>query len=586
MNLDLNKAIVNSALWAAAGDALGWITELADTRGVRRRIGGDVLHEPVEWKRSIGGIRGAQVTLPAGTYSDDTQLRLAVCRAIQGDGNFDIELFAKVELPVWSAYALGAGRGSKAAAASLAKRDVNWFSNFFSYGEGRSYVQGGGNGAAMRVQPHVWRRARSDDRSYLLDVVRDSLTTHGHMLGLCGAVFHADCLSFALRTGEIPGPEEWMRFVNGWADIEGVIRNDYQLGRFWLGAWEEASKSDIASAIAAVAEETQQYIVQLRELAPNWGQTYRTCIEILDGFGRRQGTGTNTALAAAFLAWTGQDARLEDVLVCAANTIGSDTDTIGTMAGALLGVLAPDAPSWQIQDREYLIAEARRMAKIAQGERCESFTYPDLISWQAPATQGDAVGEVQGRPALMGLGYLEPLGKSWRSGDFAYEWFRLEFGQSVLCKRRAETLSPLDERLVPSQKSGMRVTTTAPNGHLSTAHVREREIAPAPVRAERAATNQPQAGRGQRGQPMSDLFGDDAPRPQSPSREGQPAFVGRTARRDLDTLTDLAIRSNFDPTMVGELFLQCLDAEDGIERGMVFSGIVAKAFLARKRRRN
>src|SRR4051812_5768683 len=95
------QAVVSSALWAAAGDALGWMTELArGESGVVHRTGFPTVSAPVDWQRMIGGRAGPRVDLPAGTYSDDTQLRLAVCRAIRGDGEFDVEAFAKVEVTV------------------------------------------------------------------------------------------------------------------------------------------------------------------------------------------------------------------------------------------------------------------------------------------------------------------------------------------------------------------------------------------------------------------------------------------------------------------------------------------------------
>ncbi|WAS54369.1 ADP-ribosylglycohydrolase family protein [Burkholderia ambifaria] len=591
----LESAIVNSALWAAAGDALGWITELADSRAVRRRAGAETVHEPVEWKRKVGGISGAQVVLPAGTYSDDTQLRLAVSRAIRADGTFDVELFAKVELTVWPAYALGAGRGSKAAAANLAKRDVNWFSNFFSSGDGRTYIEGGGNGAAMRIQPHVWKWAAGTAREYLSDVIRDSLTTHGHMLGVCGAVFHADCLSFALRNREVPGPEEWMRFVDGWADIEAVINEDYQLGRFWLSAWEQASNVKLRAAIESVSKETRQYILKLRELSPNWGRTYSECLKVVDGFGSRQGAGTNTALAAAFLGWTGQEASTADVLRCAANTLGSDTDTIGTMVGAMLGAVSQEEPSWHIQDRDYIASQARRMAVLARGEGDSSFTYPDLIDWQPPATQSDAVAEVKGRPALAGLGYLDSRGSSWKSGDFAYEWFALEFGQTVLCKRRAKALKPMDEKLIPPVTMVGAVSTSliakdTSSFERSATFAKDERVLP--ERQPHIQNRSPSQRTAAHARPTRDLFDEVAPpsakqpQPRLAEQDLANAPPEQTLPDDLDALTDVAIRSGFDPDVIGQCLLKCIDAQGGVERGIAFSSIVAKAFLARKRRRS
>ena len=64
-----------AALWAAYGDALGWISEMTDSAGLRRRTGGRALTEPVAWKRRIGGRSGVTASLPKGCYSDDTPIR-------------------------------------------------------------------------------------------------------------------------------------------------------------------------------------------------------------------------------------------------------------------------------------------------------------------------------------------------------------------------------------------------------------------------------------------------------------------------------------------------------------------------------
>ena len=140
-----------------------------DERGVPRSISRWM------WKRRIGGRAGVTVALPQGCYSDDSQLRLATGRAIRSDG-FDVEMFAKVELPVWLSYALGAGRSTSAAATNLARRKVQWFANTF-----KDWTNSGGNGAAMRIQPHVWAARNLDDpMTFLPDVVRNSICTHSH----------------------------------------------------------------------------------------------------------------------------------------------------------------------------------------------------------------------------------------------------------------------------------------------------------------------------------------------------------------------------------------------------------------------
>ncbi len=179
--MSTKQNIEKSMLWAAYGDALGFITELCPKKYLPSRTGGkSSVDSLIPWTRRIGGRFGVNVELPAGCYSDDTQLRFATCRSIRSDGFFDIETFAKVELPIWLSYSLGAGRGSKAAAESLKKKQNHWNSNFFE-SEHSSYINGGGKGAAMRIQPHVWSASKEKRFDLILrDVVRNMSVTHGY----------------------------------------------------------------------------------------------------------------------------------------------------------------------------------------------------------------------------------------------------------------------------------------------------------------------------------------------------------------------------------------------------------------------
>lgn len=152
--------VARSALWAAYGDALGWISELTDARGLKRRTGGAPLNEHVAWKRRIGGRSGVTASLPQGCCSDDSQLRLATGRAIRSDG-FDVEAFAKVELPVWLSYGLGGGKSTCAAAAQLGRKNPTWWSNRFRGVDAfRRERCGDACAAACMYGPHERRRMR------------------------------------------------------------------------------------------------------------------------------------------------------------------------------------------------------------------------------------------------------------------------------------------------------------------------------------------------------------------------------------------------------------------------------------------
>ncbi len=140
--MNTRDSIVNSMLWAAYGDALGFMAEECDERTLKSRTRGlGYLKWLVKWRRKVGGPYGIFVELPAGCYSDDTQLRLAVCRSLREDGSFDFDSFSKIEAPVFLSYRLGVGMGTKTAAKSLRKQRVRWNDNFFDAPVGR-YIDG------------------------------------------------------------------------------------------------------------------------------------------------------------------------------------------------------------------------------------------------------------------------------------------------------------------------------------------------------------------------------------------------------------------------------------------------------------
>lgn len=427
----------NSTLWAAYGDALGFISELATEKGLRRRTKGAELDHLMAWTRRVGGRGGVNVELPAGCWSDDTQLRMAVSRAI-GRGGFDVEMFARIELPVWLSYALGGGRATKAAAANLGKPKSLWYANTF-----RGWVDAGGNGAAMRVQPHVW--ASSDlDGGYMLDVITDSVCTHGHPRAIVGACFHAATLAHCLRDGAVPGPSRWEEIAGGLDDAPSLIEDHRALGSTWVSLWEQETGERLRDAWRATVEELRAAIGQAADGAngaDGTSEAYRGISARLGLTDKAQrGSGILTPVAAVALAAVAEGAH--DAAVVAANEIGSDTDTIATMAGALLGACdAATPPSEEPLDSDYLLREADRLVAISEGGTTAGHSYPDILSWTAPQAQADALAQADDRLVVEGLGAATelPADMSWTSGkDFAWQWVKTEFGQTLLIKRRPE----------------------------------------------------------------------------------------------------------------------------------------------------
>ena len=551
---DYQRAVTNSALWAAAGDALGWMTELSrGTSGVEHRTGSRTVSEPVPWKRLIGGRSGVTVDFPAGSYSDDTQLRLCVSRGIRANGSFDVEAFAKVEVTAWQGYCLGAGIGSKAAATNLTKRGVNWFSNFFVT-DRQNYVTAGGNGAAMRIQPHVWS-ARGSIDELVLRVMRDAVVTHGHPHGFCGAIFHALCLWETLSKREIPSLQRAEEYVSYFANLPEIIEQDSELSSFWTPTWEREVNKGFDAAIQQFQEEAFRYISIAKEaLSDTSAPDYHNLLSKLGCLTDQcRGSGFETAFAALLLSEIDSNEGVEKALVRSANELESDTDTIATMAGAILGAVSSEEPRWAIQDEGYLRSEALRVASIARGQDAQSFSYPDVSLWEPPSNQSDAVVFWKGALALAGIGELKPKGPEYKSGAAIWQWFDLPFGQSVLAKRRAKITNSVDDRQMPR-------TSTLQQSDLKRPTDKKQ-----PDIFEHAERHVPSKDDHQR----QDL------RHQSRAER----FPG------LDKATDIIISSGFDEATVGHLIMLAIDETGEIEAAVALSSIVAKARLVRMRRK-
>ncbi|MDI5971077.1 ADP-ribosylglycohydrolase family protein [Streptomyces sp. SL13] len=547
------EAVRASAQWAAYGDALGFITELTDAAGVRRRIGRDDVITTVPWKRRIGGRYGRDMSLPAGAYSDDTQLRLATSRAIRGDGEFDAEAFAKIEIVAWQAYSLGAGRGTKAAATGLMRIEAKWSQNIFATKAAR-YVDIGGNGAAMRIQPHVWAaRDLANWEHITRDVVRNAVSTHGHPRGILGAVLHALLLARALDANEIPGPKQWRTVVDWLEEVPDVIAKDEELAYLWLPTWTDAAGIDFRSAAASVANECRMALEAFDSAEPLTPSTYSALVERWGGFdANTRGSGTVTALLAAVLAHAYRGSP-EAGLLLAANALGSDTDTIATMAGALLGAVTAGPPPGAVQDAQVIDSEARRMWDISQGREASTFAYPDLLHWSPPRATLDLVGHTSMGPALAGLGPLVPTGAPATGSQATYVWGSLSFGQSVLVRARPD-LRPLGENMLP------------------------RDVRPPLSRQARDAPREQQA-----------LF--DAPtylaRSADQVKTGLSRSVpGATNERVLgspvapieEIVQELA-RGGFTPEQVGRALIQQMQGgRYSVERAAAFAGLLARAY--------
>lgn len=442
---DRAARVRSSMLWGAWADALGFISEMTTASNLKRRTRGRPLNKPFAWSRQIGGRTGVRAELPAGTYSDDTQLRLCTSRSISGNG-FDVEAFAKVELSVWPSYALGGGRASRAAAASIGKQQSTWATNFFD-----GWQNSGGNGAAMRIQPHVYSASEFSSGDYLDDVIRNAVVTHGHPRGIAGAVLHAASLGFTLESRRVPNSSDWSDLLALVASAVKAFERVPELEAYWLPRWEATTKSDFGSAWYTTIQELDDMLnavePSLTHLVEGSGDkirvvaAYGDLIDVLNLTApENRGSATATAVAALTLAG-GLSEHPAQAAQIAASVLDTDTDTIATMACSLAGAAVPCPLTSPVQDADYLMAEADRLTQISFGESVPGFPYPDLLKWKAPKSALDCVGLVDGEPELAGLGRLEPLpgerGAELQSKDAVWRWVATTFGASMLVKLRA-----------------------------------------------------------------------------------------------------------------------------------------------------
>lgn len=461
--------VTSSMLWAAWADAVGFISELTDEAGLRRRLAGHTLSGPRAWTRRIGGKFGVDVSLPAGCYSDDTQLRLAVSRAI-GPRGFDVEAFARVELTVWPSYALGGGRATKKAVANLAKPQTLWSSNFY-----QGWHEAGGNGVAMRIQPHVWAaRDAAEVGTHLLDVVHDGVTTHGHPRALVGAVLHAVALGVTLDTGGVPDAPVWAELLDMTARVGKMVLSDSALD-VWRKRWESLNGASFDDAWGAVVSECAAMIDTampgyraLQDAVAGDADPAGAYLRVVDALNLRteeaRGSGTATAVAALLIA-SAYGRLPREASLLSARAIGTDTDTIGTMAAALVGAATVERRPRPVLDDGYLQAEAQRLAAIATGAPAATFRYPDLLGWVPPKTQMDAVGQAGDVVALAGIAMLEPVHTSEpvESRDAVWRWMTSNFGASFLVKQR-RSLPTLPPTAWPVASSPPAATTRRPRG--------------------------------------------------------------------------------------------------------------------------
>ena len=438
----------------------------------------------------------------------------------------------------------------------------------------------------MRVQPHVWVAThRERHESWIPHLLRNVLTTHGHPRAIAGAVFHAATVAATIDEGVPPDPTEWRKIAEWLPDVSAVIHDDEELSVLWLPEWERQGGTELNRAMQEVSGEFLNLIRTVSSMCVSKSATWADIVEAAGGFDRAtRGSGVGTSLLAACLAHRGAS-EPEAAIVTAVNTLGSDTDTIATMAGAILGAAVEDDPPGPVMDHELIRNIATWLESRSRGTDVGRFRYPDLLHWTVPRSQVDLVGQIDGNLALAGLGVLRPAGKEYPAGgsaDAIYQWAHLEFGQTVLVRMRAEP-RPLPIYAHPPSRLSNVVAATEDadlrlfrDQHPRTQTTTDR-ARPDRARPDRARTDRARPDRARTDRARTDRARPDRARPdgvaRTDSRNGEPLSI--------EVAIDLVIGSSFPADVIGECLLELASQPSGLEKSVAFVSGVVKAFRDR-----
>jgi ADP-ribosylglycohydrolase len=189
--MDMKERIRGSLLGTAIGDALGHPTEfIGSVDAIRARYG----------PRGVTSFM-ASGRHAAGTFTDDTQMTIAVARALTKTRNASLDEMMRVmshEFVSWSRHATNnrAPGGTCLEGCRRLEQGIPW--------RQAGVKQSKGCGAAMRAAPVAWFFYH--DESALIEVAAaQSALTHSHPTGIASSVAMAAAVAHVMKTGSIAG---------------------------------------------------------------------------------------------------------------------------------------------------------------------------------------------------------------------------------------------------------------------------------------------------------------------------------------------------------------------------------------------
>jgi hypothetical protein len=334
---------------------------------------------------------------------------------------------------------------------------------------------------------------------------------------------------------------------------------------YWVKNWEHESKMSLEEGINQSVEELQNDIQLIIDDTMMYTIDffsegyYQDIAKKLGCYNEKtRGSATKTALISAYASYIFRD-NIHHGLTIVSNALGTDTDTIATMAGAIVGIVAKTEPPDELMDQVYINKEAERLYNISQGNKETSFSYPDLLYWQPPFSQNKALGKLDDKWTLKGFGEVIPTSSEYTKTDknpTIWQWFKLQFGQTVLLKR-SDKVDIIPEKLLPvkqqDKKSGFENIPKYPRYQ--------------------QPKNVIKTGQGTQNAKQPSLWSDE-------NNKDIPFIEDLTVEK----AADMVVKYRFKLVVIGSLLLKLAAQENGEEKASSFAKLIAKARNARLQR--
>lgn len=198
--LSISREKLEGVFWGLAiGDALGLPVETMHREEIKRRFGRVESYLSPDHNRWFRG-HGCQ----PGTYSDDTQLSLAIAEALSRANKFNIDVIKQEHIRAYDESTLGWGGSTRRGIERLKAGDL-----WFTAGKVSGPDEGKGNGIAMKVSPlAIYLAVSASGVDQAINMVADlaSLTHHTSIAVSSGL---AQC--FGLLYCLASNPEEFSR---------------------------------------------------------------------------------------------------------------------------------------------------------------------------------------------------------------------------------------------------------------------------------------------------------------------------------------------------------------------------------------